>query len=67
RQKEKSDDPNAPYEVIAEGDDLSGHLVRMRLFAHGVNRAGVAYRGQNQNSNSPPGGLLALLLAAQQR
>jgi hypothetical protein len=52
RQKEKSDDPSAPYEIIAEGDDLSGHLARMQLFAHGVNRAGFAYRGQRQNSNS---------------
>jgi hypothetical protein len=52
RQKRESDDPNAPYEIIAEGDDLSDHLARMRLFAHGVNRAGFAYRGQRQNSNS---------------
>ncbi|MBR1212581.1 hypothetical protein [Bradyrhizobium sp. JYMT SZCCT0180] len=52
KQKRESDDPNAPYEVIAEGDDLSGHLARMRLFADGVNRAGIAYRGQHQNSNS---------------
>ncbi|MBR1194914.1 hypothetical protein JQ574_02605 [Bradyrhizobium sp. AUGA SZCCT0158] len=52
RQKEKSDDPSAPYEIIAEGDDLSGHLARMQIFAHGVNRAGIAYRGQHQNSNS---------------
>jgi hypothetical protein len=52
RQKRESDDPNAPYEVIAEGDDLSGHLARMQRFAHDVNREGIAYRGQGQNSNS---------------
>ncbi|MBR1270959.1 hypothetical protein JQ629_26130 [Bradyrhizobium sp. AUGA SZCCT0222] len=52
RKKEESDDPNAPYEIIAEGDDLSGHLARMQRFAHDVNRAGFAYRGQRQNSNS---------------
>src|SRR3981081_4219232 len=27
-------------------------LARMQLFAHGVNRAGFAYRGDHQNSNS---------------
>jgi hypothetical protein len=52
RQKEESDDPNAPYEIIAEGDDLSGHLAQMQRYAHEVNRAGFAYRGQGQNSNS---------------
>lgn len=50
--KFRSDDPDAPYEVIAEGDDLSGHLSRMQLYAHGVNRAGFAYRGHRQNSNT---------------
>jgi hypothetical protein len=49
---EASDDPNAPYEVIAEGDDLSSHLLRIQLFAHGFNRTGFAYRGHHQNSNS---------------
>jgi hypothetical protein len=50
--KVPSDDPNAPYEIIAEGDDLSHHLARMQLFAHGFDRAGFAYRGDHQNSNS---------------
>jgi hypothetical protein len=45
-------DPNASYEILAEGDDLSANLARMQLFAQGVNRAGFAYRGQRQNSNS---------------
>jgi len=49
---EASDDPNAPYEVIAEGDDLSDHLARIQLFARGFNRAGFVYRGHHQNSNS---------------
>jgi hypothetical protein len=53
-----SSDPNAPYEVIAEGDDLSGHLARMQLFAHGVKRAGFVYRGHRQNSNTFAGGVL---------
>ena len=44
--------PHAPYEEIAEGDDLSVNLARMRLFAHAVNGAGFAYRGDRQNSNS---------------
>ena len=44
--------PHAPYEEIAEGDDLSANLARMRLFAHGVNGNGFAYRGDRQNSNS---------------
>jgi hypothetical protein len=44
--------PNAPYEVIAEGDDLSANLARMQLFVHGLNVAGFAYRGDRQNSNS---------------
>ncbi|MES2192931.1 MAG: hypothetical protein V4517_00825 [Pseudomonadota bacterium] len=56
--KHPSSDPNAPYEVIAEGDDLSGQLARMKLFAHGVNRAGFAYRGHHQNSNTFAGGAL---------
>lgn len=53
-----SSDPNAPYEVIAEGDDLSGHLARMQLYAHGVSRAGFAYRGHRQNSNTFAGWVL---------
>jgi hypothetical protein len=51
-QVKASDDSNAPYETIAEGDDLSPNLARMQLFAHGVNQAGFAYRGDHQNSNS---------------
>lgn len=51
-------DPNPPYEVIAEGEDLSPHLDRMQLYAHGVNRAGIAYRGDRQNSNSFASGAL---------
>ena len=50
--------PGAPYEVIAEGDDLSANLARMRLFAHAVNGAGFAYRGDRQNSNSFAGAAL---------
>jgi hypothetical protein len=50
--------PDAPYEVIAEGDDLSANLARMRLFAHAVNGAGFAYRGDRQNSNSFAGATL---------
>jgi hypothetical protein len=50
--QEPSNDPNASHEIIAEGDDLSANLTRMQLFAQGVNRAGFAYRGQGQNSNS---------------
>jgi hypothetical protein len=53
-----SSDPDAPYEVIAESDDLSGHLARMQLYAHGVNRAGFAYRGHRQNSNTFAGWVL---------
>lgn len=53
-----SSDRNAPYEVVAEGDDLSDHLARMRLYAHGVNRAGFAYRGHRQNSNTFAGWVL---------
>lgn len=41
RRDETSDDPNAPYEVIAEDDDLSDQLARMQLFAHGFNRAAL--------------------------
>jgi hypothetical protein len=33
-------DPSAPYEIIAEGDDLSANFARMQLYAHGFNRAG---------------------------
>lgn len=47
-----SDDPNAPYEILAEGDDLSSHLARMQLYAHGFHRAGFVYRGHHQNSNT---------------
>lgn len=50
--------PNDPYEVIAEGDDLSANLARMRLFAHAVNGAGFAYRGDRQNSNTFAGAAL---------
>ncbi|MFH1343579.1 MAG: hypothetical protein ABIL01_20600 [Pseudomonadota bacterium] len=50
--------PDAPYEVIAESDDLSANLARMRLFAEAVNRAGFAYRGDRQNSNSFAGAAL---------
>jgi hypothetical protein len=56
--KEKRFDPNSPYEEIAEGDDLSSHFARMQLYAHGVNRAGIAYRGSHQNSNSFASGAL---------
>jgi hypothetical protein len=35
--KEPSDDPNAPYEIIAEGNDLSRHFARMQLYADGFN------------------------------
>jgi hypothetical protein len=52
------DVPNAPYEIIAEGDDLSANLVRMQLFAHAVNVAGFGYRGDRQNSNSFAGAAL---------
>jgi hypothetical protein len=45
-------DPDTPYEIVAEGDDLAENLARMKLFAHGVNRAGFAYRGHHQNINS---------------
>jgi len=52
RKPEPSDDPNAPYEPIAEDDDLSGPFARMHLFATGFNGAGFAYRGDHQNSNT---------------
>lgn len=58
RGSQESVDENPPYEVIAEGDDLSSHLDRMQLYAHGVNRAGIAYRGHHQNSNSFASGAL---------
>jgi hypothetical protein len=32
-------DPDDPYEIVAEGDDLGESLARMKLFAHGFNRA----------------------------
>lgn len=54
----KEFDPNSPYEDIAEGDDLSSHFARMQLYAHGVNRVGIAYRGSHQNSNSFASGAL---------
>jgi hypothetical protein len=50
--------PEAPYEEIAEGDDLSQNLARMQLFAHAVNGAGFAYRGDRQNSNTFAGAAL---------
>jgi hypothetical protein len=56
--KEPCDDPNAPYEIITEGDDLSENLARMQLFASGLNRAGFAYRGDHQNSNTFAGAAL---------
>jgi hypothetical protein len=55
---EASDDPNVPYENIAEGEDLSENFARMQLFAHGFNRAGFAYRGDHQNSNTFAGAAL---------
>jgi hypothetical protein len=50
--EEASDDPNAPREIIAEGDDLSENLARIQLSAHGFNQAGFAHRGGRQNSNT---------------
>lgn len=58
RDRKPGEVPNAPYEVIAEGDDLSANLARMQLFAHAVNGAGFAYRGVRQNSNSFAGAAL---------
>jgi hypothetical protein len=58
KDKAKDFDPNSPYEDIAEGDDLSAHFARMQLYAHGVNSAGIAYRGGHQNSNSFASGAL---------
>jgi hypothetical protein len=55
---EASDDRDAPYETIAEGEDLSQNFARMQLFAHGFNRAGFAYRGDHQNSNTFAGAAL---------
>jgi hypothetical protein len=52
------EDKNLAYEPIAEGADLSANWNRMQLFAHGVNRAGIAYRGDHQNSNSFASALL---------
>jgi hypothetical protein len=52
------EDKNLAYEPIAEGTDLSANWNRMQLFAHGVNRAGIAYRGDHQNSNSFASALL---------
>jgi hypothetical protein len=48
----EDEDKNLAYEPIAEGADLSSNWVKMQLFAHGVNRAGIPYRGEHQNSNS---------------
>jgi hypothetical protein len=58
RERKAGHDSDAPYEIIAEGDDLSANLARMRLFAHAVNGAGFAYRGDRQNSNSFAGAAL---------
>jgi hypothetical protein len=52
RKAEASNHLNAPYETIAEGEDLSEKLARMQLFVHGFNQAGFAYRGDHQNSNT---------------
>ena len=46
------EDKKLAYETIAEGADLSSNWAKMQLFAHGFNRAGFAYRGDHQNSNS---------------
>jgi hypothetical protein len=54
----KDEDKNLAYEPIAEGADLSTNWTKMQLFAHGVNRAGIAYRGEHQNSNSFASALL---------
>jgi len=54
-----SDHPNAPYEVIAEANDLSENVARMQLYALGFNRAGFAYRGDRQNSNTFAGAALS--------
>ena len=46
-----------PYEVIAEGDDLSANLARMRLFHVRVNGVGfdlVAIAGTAIASQAPP-------------
>jgi hypothetical protein len=48
----RNEDKNLAYEPIADGADLSANWNKMQLFAHGVNRAGIAYRGEHQNSNS---------------
>jgi hypothetical protein len=52
------DDPNAPYENLVEGEDLSQNLARMQLYSDGFNRAGFAYRGDHQNSNTFASALL---------
>jgi hypothetical protein len=52
REAKASDDLNAPYETIDEGEDLSEKFARMHLSAHGFNDAGFAYRGDHQNSNT---------------
>ena len=54
----RNEDKNLAYEPIAEGADLSANWTKMQLFAHGVNRAGIAYRGDHQNSNSFASSLL---------
>lgn len=51
-------DPNPPYEIKAEGDDLNPYLKRMQSYARDVNASGFAYRGQHQNSNSFASGAL---------
>jgi hypothetical protein len=58
RELESNNDPSTPYETIAEGDDLSENLARMQLYATGINRAGFAYRGDRQNSNTFASGAL---------
>jgi hypothetical protein len=54
------EDQTYPYEIIAEGPDLSSNLAKIQLYAAGVNSAGFAYRGDHQNSNTfTSGGLQA--------
>lgn len=53
-----SDDPNAPFETIHEGEDLSPNLERMQSYADEVNAAGYPYGGYHQNSNSFASGAL---------
>ena len=58
REVEASDGLDDPYETIAEGGDLSENFARMQIYAHGFNRAGFAYRGGHQNSNTFAGAAL---------